>query len=220
MQSDGVAISAKKMYDNLPMEYKNQNRPGNTSILDALFVPRAETSKEDRIVLKNPRSKFNLFKRILAFLTGSLIIYVFTMAYIQSPDKSLSSNIQNFIFMAVFGFGFIYYAFLYNKIHKECFIEFHQDKIVARIPAPLENYAQNRALLLELMLSPEFIEFSYKYTDIKEIEIDLTKIIIHRKNGLSREIDLSRFDYNKLKAIKNKFGEIQNRISAHNQQAL
>lgn len=196
----------------------NQGAKKKTSIIDELFVNRSQNSIGNKIVLKNPRSAFNLFKRILAFLVGSLIIYTLTMACIQSPNECLITEIRDFVFLAVFGFGFVFYAIFRNKIHKECFIEFGKDRIVARIPAPVSSYQQDRTFVLQLMFSPEYIEFSYKYSDIKEIKIELTKIIIYRKNGPSQEIDLSNFDYEKLKAIKTKFQDIQNTMLSNSQE--
>ena len=166
----------------------------------------------NKVIIKNPNTLFNNFKRTISFIVGSSLLFILYKAFEQDLNIDSFGKLSTIIIALGLSGVFIYYSIFRPSIHKLCFIQFDNDKLFGRIPAPMDSYDYDRTLMLRLMVAPQFEEFEFKYSEIDDIIIEMNKIIILAQGKGEQKIYLSNLDYMKLKEIKNRFEILRNKI--------
>ncbi len=191
---------------------------------------KSDPVPEYRLVLENPHTNINFFKRLLAFLFGfgGLAAYFQVVLDAIKEEYILDLSVEIHLIAVPTGAALILYSLFRNRVYKECFVELHKDRIKARLRMDAHSsnsdYDSCSSYLvygrlpeiystLKNLLNPKYFEFDFAYKNLKSIEVQVTQVRLHGQYGLTQEIPLGNLDYTTLREAKVRFQDAARIVS-------
>ncbi len=173
------------------------------------------------IIIKNPKSGFNSFKRILSITFGFLFIYIFLKALQAGIDDIFGFLAASLTPLFLSG-ALIYYGVFRSKIHKKYYFKFMPDRVEGRFQTFFYNNRAkgNVVTLFDLLLDPSYEEINSRISKYKNIEIIKDTVVLTLLTGKKTVIPLQHINYKQKKEIKARFLKYKEVLEGNDRQQI
>jgi len=174
------------------------------------------SDQEETIIISDPASRLNTFKRIVAICFGTTVWTALITLTCKGYFMDIVDHGEEALGLAALSLGLIYYGFRRSKIVKTLYLRFSENHIEGRFALRMEPEETMTMpwQFKKYFIKPCLADINIEIKDIKNIEIKALDINIRLTTGGEETMPLVGMNYKMVQRIKNRFRRVQESVHA------